>query len=47
MHRRAILRLLLGTALLAAAAACGKKGPPTRPNDDAGKTAEPKKYKIR
>ncbi len=42
-----MLRLLLGAALLTAAAACGKKGPPTRPKDDAGKTAKPKQYKIR
>jgi hypothetical protein len=28
--RRAMLRLVLGTALVAALAACGKKGPPKR-----------------
>ena len=40
--RRAMLRLLLGTVLLAAATACGKKGPPTRPRGNAAKKAKPK-----
>jgi len=42
MPRRSMLRLLLATALLAGVTACGKKGPPTRPGDDAGKKPEPK-----
>ena len=32
--RRAILRLFLGTVLLAAATACGKKGPPEPPEGE-------------
>ncbi|MDA1097507.1 MAG: hypothetical protein O2967_00870 [Proteobacteria bacterium] len=43
--RRAMLRLILGTALLAAATACGRKGPPTRSVDGAGKKTEFKNSK--
>jgi predicted small lipoprotein YifL len=31
-----MLRLVLGTALVAALAACGKKGPPKRPDGSFG-----------
>ncbi len=42
-----MLRLLLGTVLLAAATACGKKGPPTRSGEDTRKKAKPKTYQKR
>jgi predicted small lipoprotein YifL len=45
--RRAILRLFLGTVLLAAATACGKKGPPTRPGDEAENKSKTRIYTKR
>ncbi len=42
-----MLRLLLGTALIAALAACGKKGPPKRPDGSSEMKIEYKTDKKR
>ena len=45
--RRALLRLLLTGALLSPLTACGKKGPPKRPDGSSGMKIDREKYKKR
>lgn len=45
--RRALFRLLLGMTLVAALAACGKKGPPKRPDGSSGMKVDRETYKKR
>ena len=43
--RRTLLRLAVNGSLLAALAACGKKGPPKRPGGSTGMKVDPEKLK--
>ncbi len=43
--RRTLLRLAVNGSLLATLAACGKKGPPKRPDGSTGMKVDPEKLK--
>ena len=45
IRRRTVLRLALAAPLLAILAACGKKGPPKRPDGSTGMKIDPAKLK--